>query len=489
MDPSVETKAPSSTNRLHRWLDHWLLTTDMRRALGLGIFCAAMFVLVNWRGYVQDVVPLAFTPVSICRYGTVNLDAYQDYYDDLPLSSRWPWTRSEYNGHLYSEKSMFVSILVAPFYLPPVLAGVPTESYEFWISWGWLAAAGLTGLTVSISYLTLRRWLEILPATAFSLMLAFGTCLWTIIGQKLYDHQAVLFVATMAWLLHDFPLSPRRAFFAALMAGTAVVLRPACVVLLFPVGLYMLLPGRLAGWRGYVAAFAGVLALPLLMAVANTICFGNWYSTGYPPSEYRDRWSSFWPVGAAGLMIAPNSGLFVQSPFMGLALLGAWVVWFSHEPVRERSVLRAYTLCLLAHWALMAKWHDWQGGLTFTTRMLSEGYPLMMTLVAVGWLRIRAQRWAVPSVACAGVWAVLYELFNLATFDETAKLNTLHLPWTVMDHFFVVHVVNFGVVATVKAVAIHVALFIACAGVLVVAMRPFVLTQPKSVGTAGEGDA
>jgi hypothetical protein len=442
-----------------------------------------MFVLVNWRGYVVDVVPLALAPVSICRYGTVNLDVYRPYYEALPEADRWPWTESPSNGHLYSEKSMFVSILVAPLYLPPVLAGVPTENYTFWISWGWLAAACLTGLTVSISYLTLRRWLEVMPATAFSLMLAFGTCLWTIIGQKLYDHQAVVFVAVVAWLLHDFPLSPGRAFWAALAAGAAVVMRPATVVLLFPVGLYLLFPGRLAGWRAYAAAFAGVLFFPLLMAVANTLCFGNWYSTGYPPSQYAGSWTTRWPVGAAGLLIAPNSGLFVQSPFMLLASAGAWTVWRRCESARDGALLRIYSVCFVLYWALMAKWHDWQGGLTFSTRMLSEGYPLWMPLVAVGWLRIRDRSWAVPAIAAAGTWAFLYELFNLAVFDGTFPLAPPHLPWTLQDHFFLVHVAHFGVLATARDVAIHVMLFLVFGGLLVVGLRPFVLADAKSPGS------
>jgi len=130
---------------------------------------------------------------------------------------------------------------------------------------------------------------------------------------------------------------------------------------LFPLGLFLLLPGRLAGWRAYLAACIGVAIFPALLALTNTLMFGAWYATGYPPDEYRDNWRTFWPVGAAGLLIAPNSGLFIQSPFTLLALVGGWVAWRSTAPLPERALLRTYTLTFFAYWAVFSLWHDWQG--------------------------------------------------------------------------------------------------------------------------------
>src|SRR5262249_47612878 len=139
---------------------------------------------------------------------------------------------------------------------------------------------------------------------------------------------------------------------------------------------------------------------------------------------------------------------------------------------RDGGLLRVYTLCFLAYWALFAKWHDWQGGLTFTTRMLSEGYPLWMPLVMVGWDRVRGHGWARVGVAAAGAWSVLYQLANLATFDATTPLNTKHLPWTPRDHFFVVHIAEFGAAATLKAVVVSALEFVGvCAGLLALIHR------------------
>src|SRR5437899_603838 len=52
---------------LERLRNDWLQARDRRRALCLAIFCTAMFVLVNWRNYHVDNIPLALMPVSIWR--------------------------------------------------------------------------------------------------------------------------------------------------------------------------------------------------------------------------------------------------------------------------------------------------------------------------------------------------------------------------------------------------------------------------------------
>lgn len=462
-----------------QFLHHWTTATDARRAGVLAGFCAALFLLVNWRNYHQDVIPLAFAPVSVWRSGTVDVDAFRPYYEAIPASQRWAWT--EAHGHLYPRKSIFVSLLVAPLYLPPILAGVPDSEYRFWIGWGRLCAALLTGLTVALCYLVLRRWGDVGSATFLSLLLAFGTCLWTIVGQTLYDHQAVLFIAVVAWLLTDFPLSPGKAFLAALAAGAAVALRPPVVVLLFPLGLYLLLPGRLGGCRAYLAAFAGVSVFPLLLALANALMFGHWYATGYPPEEYRDNWRTFWLVGASGLLIAPNSGLFVQSPFTLLALVGGWVVWRGRE-VREGGLLRVYTLTFVAYWSLFALWHDWQGGLTFSTRMLCEGYPLWLPLALVGWTRVREWAWARIAVLVAGGYSVVYHLVNVATFDAVTPMNPVHWPWVPREHYLALHWATFGASATLQAIAGTVALFVACVVVLAFALAPLLRPACESTG-------
>jgi hypothetical protein len=127
----------------------------------------------------------------------------------------------------------------------------------------------------------------------------------------------------------------------------------------------------------------------------------------------------------------------------------------------------------------MAKWHDWQGGLTFTSRMISEGYPLWMVLVIEGWNAVRDRPWALPVTVYAGIWSVVYELVNLSTFDQTTPLNTLHEPWTPWDHFFWVHVTHFGPWQTALLVSRSVFLFAIASFFIAYALRGFILPRPS----------
>src|SRR5581483_3667748 len=223
-------------------------------------------------------------------------------------------------------------------------------------------------------------------------------------------------------------------FCAAFFAGAAVGMRPSTVVLLFPLGLYLFFwPGRLANLAARFAAFAGVILIPASNALLNSWCFGGWNKTGYPPDLAND-WGNPWWEGLTGLLLAPNSGLLIQSPIALLAIVGGWTVWTTAE-IRQRGLLRCYTLCFVSYWILFAHRNQWQGGLDFATRYLSEGYPLWMPLTAVGWNTARRSLVGKVFVIVAGTWSVAYQLANIATFDAITAYNPVHAPWNPSEHF------------------------------------------------------
>lgn len=483
---------------LSRLGSDWLNGTDARRACCLLFLCSALFVLVNWRSIPSDNIAMPLLPVSLLRHGTLDLDAFRPYYEDLPDDQNYSFTES--NGHLYPMKAYFSALLATPLYVPPVLANIPTlqentkekadktgerYSVEFWTNWGRLSTATLAGLSVALMYLALRRWADVTEATAFSLLFGFGTCVWTIVGQTL-SHQlgGVVCSAALVLCLHDFPLSVGRAAWAGFLAGATVVMRPPTVVMLLPLGLYLMFwPGLLDGWKARLSSFAGLLVMPILYGVANSCMFGHWYKTGYPREEVTGQWTTPILEGAAGLLISPNCGLLVQSPFTLLAFVGGWAVWRS-ATIRDAGLLRAYSLCFIPYWLMFACWHDWKGGMTFSSRMLCEGYPLWMPLVVLGWKQIEHLSWARRLAIAAGIFAVVYELANVAVFDRVTPTEILSesvfggrerrlYPWLPNEHFFALYVRHFGLWSAVRDVSLTSGLFVVCCAAVILAWRPF----------------
>jgi hypothetical protein len=484
---TLRTESPVRRSRFPRLdsvlpLAAWQSASDGHRAFVLACFCAATFVLVNWRNYVVDDIPQSLVPVTLWREGTIRLDSYRPDYEKFK-ETRQEYAFTEAGGHLYPRNSVYVSLLVAPFYLPPVLGGVNLHNLRFWVAWGGVCVAGWTACAVALTYLTLLRWGDSSSALVLSLLYAFGTCLWTIIAHTIYDHLGGLVcVAALVFVLDRLPLPAPRAFVAAFLAGAAVGMRPSTLVLLLPLGLYLFFwPGIFRGWQARLAALVGVVLIPLSNAVLNSWCFGGWNKTGYP-ADLANDWGNPWWEGLTGLLIAPNSGLFTQSPFTLLAVVGGWWVW-TRTDVSQHGLLRAYTLCFVAYWLLFAHRNQWQGGLDFSTRYLSEGYPLWMPLVMVGWNAVRPWRGGKLFLAIAGAWSVLYQLANIATFDAITHLNPPHIPWDPRRHFFMVYLGEWGWRSAARAILLTVAQFVLCVLALACMLRP--LLKP---GAAGGGE-
>ena len=470
----------------HRLREDWCSLTDRSRAGFLAVFSAVIFAAVNWHNYMVDFVPLSLIPVSLWREGTVQLDAFRPYYESLPEKQRYTFT--EVNGHLYSIKPVFVSLLAAPFFSPPVLAGVPAENVDFWIGWGRLVAAGLTGVAVGLCYLIARRWGSHGAALGFTLLIAFGTCIWTVVGQTLTYHAgAFLCTAGLVLALHDFPLSTRRAALAGFLAGAAVVMRLTPLVLLLPVGLYLCMPGRMKSFTAWLAALGGIILLPLANALLNQAVFGHWYKTGY--DEEMGKWvgvadPTLWVQGMFGIALAPNAGLIPQSPFLVLAAIGGWVVWTARD-VKDRGLLRSYTLGIVGYASLFCLWHDWWGGLTFASRMLAEAYPLFLPLILVGWNRVSRYPFALPLVVAAGTWSVLYQVIGVATFDPICELAPRDWEWDLSRHFYVLYVQQFGWVAFLQAVGRTLSVLAAIAVVACVVLHR--LSMPQAQKSTSDG--
>jgi hypothetical protein len=177
----------------------------------------------------------------------------------------------------------------------------------------------------------------------------------------------------------------RYAVTAGLALGAAVCVRSTSLFVLVAIGAYLLVRDR----RALALSVAGTLPPLTLLAAYNFRYFGSPFveahmlmgtavavaKTGSP-----ELWSTPLSEGALGLLVSPARGLFVYSPILVLAFVGAWRVlrdpaWWDLVPI---AVAAAVIM------VLRFKWFDWWGGYSYGYR------PLMDTLVPLAVLVIPA---------------------------------------------------------------------------------------------------
>jgi len=252
-----------------------------------------------------------------------------------------------------------------------------------------LTAATLVAGSVALIYLTAIAFIPARRALLLAVAYGAGTCVWATSSQALWQQTVeIFFLALGIFFLVRVPNSAWRGALAGLALSAAAACRPTAALVAALVAAWLALSDRRA-----FAAFA-IAALPLLAGVLayNQYYFGSPFdfgqlAAGVRIAQYKTGSPELWQtplwVGAAGLLASPSRGLFVYSPFLGLAVLGAWLAW---RDERYRP-LRVLTLAVPALWLPAFAWFDWWGGWTFGYRPIVDSAPLLAVL-------------CVPALAC-----------------------------------------------------------------------------------------
>ncbi|MCX5823515.1 MAG: hypothetical protein NTY86_08415, partial [Deltaproteobacteria bacterium] len=82
-------------------------------------------------------------------------------------------------------------------------------------------------------------------------------------------------------------------------------------------------------------------------------------------------------VGLFGILLSPGRSIFVYSPILALAIPGAWLFY-----KKEKLLALSIVLTVLAYIIVVASWHDWDGGWTWGSRLLTPIVPLLGFLIA-----------------------------------------------------------------------------------------------------------
>jgi hypothetical protein len=297
-------------------------------------------------------------------------------------------------GHFYCDKAPGMSFLAVPPYAAARALGVrdlDTAAYVATVaSTAVPAALGVWALFVLAGALGASRRRAALLAAGLGLATLYFPYATLFYG---HDVMGALFIIAFAILARA--RLGGRVPSAAALAGVGALLGWA-VVVEYPAALGVaVLVGYAATFvppRRLVALAIGGLAPAIALAVYHTVAFGGPLVLPYAFSTQRHRHLGWFmgigvprPDALVGITVSRYRGLFLGTPWLALALPGAWLL------ARARATRREAVVCgivfLLFLW-LNASLVDWDGGWACGPRYLVPAIPFL-AVAAAGWPRGR----------------------------------------------------------------------------------------------------
>ncbi len=383
-------------------------------AQALALAVAYFFVLLPWSApgfysFGSDNRFYVPTSVSLLRSGHWNVDEFADETSptDFQHDRR---LRKGTDGHWYNFYPPGTALVCLPIVLigdwlndqfsnPLERAAIVSDLAAKIIS---AATVGLFFLVVS--ELTKRRGL----AWIVTLIFAFATPQFGTHAGALWSHNASVFCATIAlgiWVWQR----GRFAAWSAIPLALGFACRPT-----------MILPGLVFAGALLLRerkAFAVFCLLSGLCGVAFiSYSWSVWerlLPTYYGGGNVAGGGNGF--TAYLGTLVSPNRGLFVFSPVLLFALVGAWRTWRERGP---RDIYLMATLVVVAEWIVASRNEFWWGGHCYGPRLLCELVPFATLLLLPAWEfleRTRARKiyFFLGILACAwGIFAQVQALAN-----------------------------------------------------------------------------
>ena len=268
----------------------------------------------SWRPPISiDVSASAVAAYQLASTGT-------PWLENLVLAAENPWFVAV-NGHIVSNRQVGISLLGVPFY---VVTGTP---FALWPAA--LAAVTFASGAVAMMHGALRPLVSRRTAIGATIVMAFGSPTWTVSSDGLWGHTITQFAIAGGALF----ASRNHLGWAAASLAFGILGRPHFAVISAIVGVGL-------GFRRrsprVIAVFALWAMLAVLLVISlNRWVFGTWSLTGYGGygadpvanlSAVAGNWQSAtnYLVNWAGLLVAPERGLFIWTPVALLLLPAAW---------------------------------------------------------------------------------------------------------------------------------------------------------------------
>jgi hypothetical protein len=365
---------------------------------------------------------------------------------------RWVTVPSEpgLNGQRYSHHGLGQSLLLIPAAIVARAAGCPPDPAlcppHAQLAGEW--AAGfvdpvLAALTVLLFFrFALQLGFKRGTATAGALALAIGTAEWAY-AHDTFDVAATGLFTLAALYLLDRASDGRGRWSTFLAAGAAagftVLLRLPSILALPVIGLLLLwyvrrLPRRQAA-LAVLAWSAGVGACLMVLAWFNWVRFGSPLESGYGLATDTYPFSTPLPLGLAGQLVSPGKSVFLFSPALVLALVGARRFATRNRPLALAIAgIVAIDLCFYGSYQEWAG--DWGWGPRYLVPLLPAAMLFALPAVSGDTLGTARRRAAALAVVALGGAVQLLDVFIDYQHQFQLKFDDgipLHSYWSVFE--------------------------------------------------------
>lgn len=358
-----------STDASHRRSDRWRELTML-----LVLFVLVFTVYTGSKGAVPmtDMVWTVPIALSLIHEGNLDLDEFLYAHGDGRLR--------EVNGHWISYFPTGGSVVIAPvvWLVESAMHLSSLDLYEHLKSapdWDLVArlnqgiASLFAALTALVIYLTGSMSLSRSKAVLLSLIIAFGTSVWSTASRDLWQHTVSVFaISWVIYLLLRTKDHPGWAlFWCGLVAGIAYAVRPTNSLVVLLTAAYVLVEHR----RRVLVFLAGAAVIAIPFVLYNLNLFASPLAPYFQPS--RIGYSPLFWEALAGNLASPSRGLLVYSPVFLFVVYGMALKIRSRQFERLDAFLATV---IVLHWLTISSFRHWWGGASYGPRFFTDLLPL-----------------------------------------------------------------------------------------------------------------
>lgn len=405
------------------------------RAFVAVIIFAVALVIYRSNGYENfsgDTLATTLLAFNVVENGTYDLERFRSTYAKTP-GMTYAFFASPTTGRLTSAFPIGSAILTLPLfaYFDRSMRAdgerIDISSLSFEprrLHFEKEAASIVAALSVALFFLCAGLFVAPPPAVLATIAYGFGTGVWAMNSQNLYQHgpsnltiialigccaMAVRTRGALAWLI-----------VAGLCAGFMLVIRPTNVFYALPAAAFVLwrfragfVPFALAALAGYAPGLAWDLYF-----------FGRPVG-GYPTQTAAYVWDlRFFGVAFAGLLGSPNRGLFVFSPVLLGAFVGAFRLRVRAPRADDVRLIALMSAGMVAMVCSYGFYNMWWGGFSYGPRFLIDTAPVLCLLVA----------FALPNAVLSVLLCVSVLIEAFGAYAGAAGSSWNSVPLSVDEH-------------------------------------------------------